>query len=201
MINNELDNYHWMNQPNRFVIERNQLIIETEPGTDLWQKTYYGFQIDNAPAFMQEMASDFTFVVKTEFEESSFKYDQCGLLVYIDNENWIKVSVEYENEKFARLGSVATNLGYSDWATTDISSGVSEMSYRLSRRGQDFYIENSIDGKIYNQMRMLHMHKKSTAVKVGVYACSPLQSSFNAVFSVFGPSPCQWPEYENQPSK
>lgn len=196
MINSELDNYHWMNQPNRFVIEKNRLIIETEPGTDLWHKTYYGFQNDNAPAFLQEMAGDFTFAVKTEFEESSFMYDQCGLLVYIDNENWIKVSVEYENEKFARLGSVVTNLGYSDWATTDIPAGVSEMSYRLSRRGQDFYIENSVDSVIYRQMRMLHMHKKSSAVKVGVYACSPLESSFNAVFSVFGPSPCQWAEYK-----
>jgi hypothetical protein len=201
MINNELDLYQWMNQPKHFVVEKNRLIIETEPGTDLWQRTYYGFQNSNAPAFLQEIAGDFTFVVKTEFEESSFMYDQCGLLLYFDNENWVKVSVEYENEQFARLGSVVTNLGYSDWATTDISVDISEMFYRLSRRGQDFYIENSMDGKNYKQMRMLHMHKISEKVKIGVYACSPLQSSFNAVFSVFGPSPCQWPEYKNQPSK
>jgi hypothetical protein len=201
MINNELDLYQWINQPKHFVVEKNRLIIETEPGTDLWQRTYYGFQNSNAPAFLQEIAGDFTFVVKTEFEESSFMYDQCGLLLYFDNENWVKVSVEYENEQFARLGSVVTNLGYSDWATTDISVDISEMFYRLSRRGQDFYIENSMDGKNYKQMRMLHMHKISEKVKIGVYACSPLQSSFNAVFSVFGPSPCQWPEYKNQPSK
>jgi regulation of enolase protein 1 (concanavalin A-like superfamily) len=200
MINNELDLYQWMNQPKHFVVEKNRLIIETEPGTDLWQRTYYGFQNSNAPAFLQEIAGDFTFVVKTEFEESSFMYDQCGLLLYFDNENWVKVSVEYENEQFARLGSVVTNLGYSDWATTDISVDISEMFYRLSRRGQDFYIENSMDGKNYKQMRMLHMHKTSEKVKIGVYACSPLQSSFNAVFSVFGSSPCQWPEYKNQPS-
>jgi regulation of enolase protein 1 (concanavalin A-like superfamily) len=200
MINNELNLYQWINQPKHFVVEKNRLIIETEPGTDLWQRTYYGFQNNNAPAFLQEITGDFTFVVKTEFEESSFLYDQCGLLMYIDNENWVKVSVEYENEQFARLGSVVTNLGYSDWATTDIPSDISEMFYKLSRRGQDFYIENSIDGINYRQMRMLHMHKISDAVKVGVYACSPLQSSFNAVFSVFGPGPCQWPEYKNEPS-
>ena len=200
MINNELELYQWMNQPKHFVVEKNRLIIETEPGTDLWQRTYYGFQNNNAPAFLQEIEGDFTFVVKTEFEESSFMYDQCGLLMYIDSENWVKVSVEYENEQFARLGSVVTNLGFSDWAATDIPSDVSEMFYRFSRRGQDFYIENSIEGKNYKQMRMLHMLKNSEKVKVGVYACSPLQSSFNAVFSVFGPSPCQWPEYEKQTS-
>lgn len=196
MINNELELYRWMNQPSHFVVEKNRLIIETESETDLWQRTYYGFQKYNAPAFVQEVAGDFTFVVKTEFEESSFLYDQCGLLMYIDDENWIKVAVEYENTQIARLGSVVTNLGYSDWATSDISSDVSEMWYRLSRRGQDFYIENSTDGVNYEQMRMLHMHKFSESVNVGVYACSPLQSSFNAVFSEFGTSPCNWPAFE-----
>jgi uncharacterized protein len=196
MINDELNKYQWMNPPKRSVLEKNQLIIETEPGTDLWQRTYYGFQNNNAPAFLQSVEGDFTFVVKTEFEESSFQYDQCGLLLYIDNENWLKASVEYENQIYARLGSVVTNLGYSDWATTDISSEISEMWYRISRRGQDFYLENSLDGKNWQQMRMFHMHKTEPKVNVGVYACSPLKSSFNAVFSLFGISSCVWPSYE-----
>ena len=93
------------------MVEKNQVIIETDAGTDLWQKTYYGFQNNNAPAFLQEVVGDFTFVTKTEFEESSVMFDQCGLLLYIDTENWVKVSVEYENESISRLGSVVTNLG------------------------------------------------------------------------------------------
>jgi regulation of enolase protein 1 (concanavalin A-like superfamily) len=123
-------------------------------------------------------------------------YDQCGLLLYIDSENWVKVSVEFENETISRLGSVVTNLGYSDWASSDIPADVSEMWYRLNRLGQDFYIENSTDGKTYRQMRMLHLHKVSEKVQIGVYACSPLKSDFNAVFSEFGTGPCLWPDYE-----
>jgi len=191
------EKFTWINQPPKFEINHNRLLIETEPGTDLWQRTYYGFQNDNAPAFLTKLGGDFSFEVKTEFEEAGFMYDQCGVLLYIDNENWVKISVEYENEQFSRLGSVVTNLGYSDWATTDVPSGISEMWYRLSRRGQDFYIENSIDGIFYRQMRMFHMHKTVTDVKVGVYACSPLKSSFNAVFAEFKSGPCLWPEYEN----
>lgn len=197
MINDELHKYRWMNQPKHFVVEKNRLIIETEPETDLWQRTYYGFQNNNAPSFLQEAEGDFSFVVKTEFEESWFMYDQCGLLLYIDSENWVKVAVEFENDSISRLGSVVTNLGYSDWATTDIPAETSEMWYRLSRRGQDFYIENSGNGKTYRQMRMLHMHKTSEKVQIGVYACSPLKSSFNAVFSEFGTGPCVWPEFKN----
>ena len=198
MINDELNKYRWMNPPKHSVVENNRLIIETEPGTDLWQRTYYGFQSNNAPAFMQEVEGDFSFVVRTEFEESSVMYDQCGLLLYIDSENWVKVSVEFENESISRLGSVVTNLGYSDWATSNVPSYISEMWYRLNRRGQDFYIETSIDGKTYHQMRMFHLHKTSEKVQIGVYACSPLKSSFNAVFSEFGTGLCTWPEYKSQ---
>ena len=186
-----LKNYKWINKPEKFELTDNTLLIETEPGTDLWQRTHYGFQNDNAPGFLTELAGDFTYQVKTQFD-SAFMYDQCGILLYQDSDNWVKISVEYENKEFARLGSVVTNLGYSDWATTDISANIKEMWFRLSRRGQDFFVENSTDGNNYKQMRVLHMHKVFERARVGAYACSPLQSSFKAKFSKFKISPCEW---------
>ena len=62
----------------------------------------------------------FSFIVKTDFSESNHRFDQCGIVMYLDSENWLKGSVEYENEAFQHLGSVVTNGGYSDWATTAI---------------------------------------------------------------------------------
>jgi len=42
--------------------------IITKPHTDLWQRTYYHFQNDNAPVFQIETDEKyFSFVVKTEF--------------------------------------------------------------------------------------------------------------------------------------
>ena len=190
-----LKHFKWINRPKRFELQDDRLIIETEPETDLWQNTFYGFQNDNAPAFLMERKGDFTFRAKVQFNEANHLYDQCGLLMYHNSKNWIKVSVEYENEVFARLGSVVTNLGYSDWATTDIPASVSEIWYRLSRRGQDFYIEQSANGKDFKQMRMLHMHTPLEITRIGVYACSPLRSSFKAVFSDFGIGACQWPAH------
>lgn len=191
------EKYFWLNQPNRFLIEKNSLTILTEPETDLWQKTYYGFCNSNAPAFLTPIKTDFTYIVKTDFEDSYYLYDQCGLLMYFDENNWVKISVEYENRKFSRLGAVVTNLGYSDWASTDIPAGVCEMWYRLSRRGQDFFIENSLDGENFRQMRIFHMHKTFETANVGVYACSPLKSSFKALFSLFKIGECEWPVYES----
>ena len=39
----------WVRQPKEFNILSEKIEIITEPYTDLWQKTYYGFQNDNAP--------------------------------------------------------------------------------------------------------------------------------------------------------
>lgn len=81
-------------------------------------------------------------MVKTKFD-SKHRFDRCGVAIYLDSENRIKASIEYENEVFQRPGSVVTNNGYSDWATTDIPASIKEMWYRLSRRKSDFCIEYS----------------------------------------------------------
>lgn len=196
MIENGLNKYYWLNQPQNFQLEAGHLLMETHPGTDYWQRTYYGFRNDNAHTFIREVEGDFSFTVKTEFE-TKMQYDQCGIILYQDSENWMKASVEYENPDFARLGSVVTNLGFSDWATTDVPASTNEVWYRLSRRKQDFYLESSPDGMQYQQMRMFHIYNYITVAKVGVYACSPLESSFKARFSAFELSECRWPDHHN----
>ncbi len=80
--------------------------------------------------------------MKTEFE-SKHRFDQCGIVMYLDSENWLKGSIEYENEAFQHLGSVVTNHGYSDWATTEINASIKSMWYRFSRREDDYCIECS----------------------------------------------------------
>lgn len=185
------EQFYWINTPQKFTLDNGVLKIQTEPETDFWQKTYYGFSKTNAPAFLTKIIGDCTFSVKTDFQTKN-RYDQCGVLLYIDDENWVKVSVEHENEQFARLGSVVTNLGYSDWATTDIPFPVNEMSYRVSLKDQDVLIENAGKDFGFKQMRILHLHKPVQDAGVGVYACSPLKSSFEAVFSEISLGSCRW---------
>ena len=80
------------------------------------------------------------------------------------------------------MGSVVTNNGFSDWATCVISSDSKEMWYRFSRRNDDYCIENSTDGVNFNQMRVCHMFNGAGKVNFGIYACSPEDSSFDAVY-------------------
>lgn len=182
----------WTRAPKEYSLQEHQIVIVTEPHTDLWQRTYYGFQNDNAPALQMKMNEKyFSFVVKTEFE-SKRRFDQCGIVMYLDSENWLKASIEYENDEYQRLGSVATNLGYSDWATTDIDASVKSMWYRLSRRESDYCIECSADGANFKQMRICHMWKGDDEISFGIYACSPEQSSFTARFTHMEITDCKW---------
>lgn len=186
----------WTRKPRVYSIQEKRVSITTEPGTDLWQRTYYGFQNDNAPVL--QMSTDekyFSFVVKTEFA-SKRRFDQCGIVMYLDSENWLKASIEYENDEYQRLGSVATNHGYSDWATTDIPASVKSMWYRFSRRESDYCIECSQDGIHFRQMRICHMWEGAEEIRFGIYACSPEESSFEAVFSDMEITECRWLEHK-----
>jgi Uncharacterized conserved protein len=106
--------------------------------------------------------------------------------------------VEYENEAYQHLGSVVTNNGFSDWATTVIDASVKSMWYRLSRREDDYCIECSTDGITFHQMRICHMHKGNGKIQFGIYACSPENSSFKAVFSNMQVMDCQWKAHDGQ---
>ncbi len=186
----------WTRPPRDFSVSPEEIRITTEPGTDLWQRTYYGFQNDNAPVLQLETdETRFSFTVRTDFD-SKHRFDQCGVAVYLDSENWLKASIEYENAEYQRLGSVVTNLGYSDWATSDIPASVRSMWYRLSRREADYCIECSTDGVHFQQMRICHLHAGAGTIRFGVYACSPENSSFEAVFSHMELGPCLWRDHQ-----
>ena len=139
----------------------------------------------------------FSFTVKTEFQ-SKHRFDQCGIVMYLDSENWLKGSIEYENEKFQHLGSVVTNKGYSDWATTEIDASIKSMWYRFSRREDDYCIECSDDGVSFKQMRICHMWNGGRTIKFGVYACSPEDSSFKAIFTNMELTECKWLAHDGQ---
>lgn len=194
-----MNEFSWIREPEKYRLGENSIEITTMPHTDLWQRTYYHFQNDNAPVFQMETDEKyFSFVVKTEFTESHHRFDQCGIIMYLNSENWLKGSIEYENDNYQHLGSVVTNKGYSDWATTEISANIKSMWYRFSRREDDYCIECSKDGVTFQQMRICHMWEGANKIKFGVYACSPENSSFKAVFTDMKLTECQWQAHDGQ---
>lgn len=171
----DIELLEWTREPLDFSIDGDTLTVTTAPHTDLWKRTYYHFRNDNAPVLQMRTRE-----------------------MYLDSENWLKGSVEYENEHFQHLGSVVTNNGYSDWATTAIPADVKTMWYRFSRRNDDFCIECSTDGVTFSQMRICHIYKGAEEIRFGIYACSPEDSSFTAVFTDLRITECMWKAHDGQ---
>jgi len=188
----------WIRAPKQYTVTDDKVEIMTEPRTDLWQRTYYHFRNDNAPVLQCETEEEyFSFVVKTSFD-TKVRYDQSGVVLYLNSDNWLKASVEYENDQIQRLGCVVTNNGYSDWSSTDVDASIKTMWFRLSRRGQDFCVENSLDGVSFKQMRICHMFNVEKMISFGIYACSAEDSSFAATFTEMEMTECKWLAHDGQ---
>ncbi len=193
-----VEKLEWTREPGGFDITDDKIEIITKPYTDLWQRTYYHFRNDNAPVLqMRTSEKYFSFIVKTEFETKR-RFDQCGVVMYLNSDNWLKGSIEYENDEFQHLGSVATNHGFSDWATTAIDASIHSIWYRLNRRENDFCIECSEDGVHFSQMRICHMWGATDEISFGIYACSPEDSSFKATFTHMAVTECRWLAHDGQ---
>ena len=81
----DLSSLQWTREPKAFEVKGDTIAITTAPHTDLWQRTYYHFQNDNAPVLqMKTKEKFFSFVVKTDFTQSHQRFDQCGIVMYLD---------------------------------------------------------------------------------------------------------------------
>jgi regulation of enolase protein 1 (concanavalin A-like superfamily) len=183
--------FSWFNPPAVYK-SGNGLEMTTKARTDFWQRTHYGFRRDDGHCLLTEINDDFCLTTCVVFKPKE-KYDQCGLMVRLDENNWIKMGTEYENAEISRLGSVVTNLGYSDWATRDVpTTAEQQIFYRIHKNGPDFLLENSQDGRTFAQMRIAHLHAPFTKLSIGVYACSPIGENFWCRFSWLEISENQW---------
>ena len=189
-LSQEPKGFTWFNKPKQFTFA-DGLAFHPEPKTDFWQRTHYGFRKDDGHALLKRITGDFTFTTHARFKPVE-QYDQCGLYARIDAANWVKMSIEFEGDTPSKLGSVVTNLGYSDWATQDIGRTVTSMYYRLSRKDSDMLLEWSRDGVEWNAMRTTHLHASGEEIEMGIYACSPFGQGFSCEFSFIEIRDCIW---------
>lgn len=63
---------------------------------------------------------------------------------------------------------------------------------------EDGRIECSQDGQNWSQMRVCHMYEAQDKIRFGIYACSPEESSFRAVFTDMQLTECAWHAHDGQ---
>jgi len=180
----------WYCPPAQPAILNSHLVIKPDAKTDYWQKTHYGFVVDNGPFLHLELEGDFNLSTRVRFHPAH-QYDQAGLMVRFSPDYWIKTAVEHEPDGPARLGAVVTDHGYSDWSTQNAPANLSELELKVKREGNDYLVYYrevnlpgaSEGGKDWTQIRMAHLQPpEMTPIQCGLYACSPIGGGFRAEF-------------------
>ncbi len=173
----------WHAPPEKWSISSQKQVLTFEPlaETDFWQKTHYGFRVDNGHFLHAEIKGDFQMTTRVR-TYPVHQYDQAGLMVRFSDHCWLKTSVEFETDGHAKLGAVVTNDGYSDWSTQNFTAGNTELMFRITRVSGDYTVEyaepvnEDATEPSWHQMRIAHLFddlNDETPFQCGVYACSP----------------------------
>ncbi|WP_322092582.1 DUF1349 domain-containing protein [Paraburkholderia bannensis] len=176
-----LERCRWLNVPKIWDISESTLRVCSDGASDFWRETYYGFTRDSGHFFGLDVTEDFTaqVYIKADFREL---YDQAGLLLRIDEANWVKAGAEFSDGE-TQLGSVLT-VARSDWATGTVAHCNDGFWMRLGLNDGVLRIQYSLDGQRWPMLRLAPF-PVAERYTVGMYCCTPERAGFEVFFSRF----------------
>lgn len=180
MLLEKLKQFDWLNEPQRVRFEEDGMSVTAKYRTDFWCCQRFNFRKDDGHFFYCDTAGDFCCDLDWEFTTTG-KFDQCGLMARIDENNWFKTSIMFENAEFPALSTSLTNDGYSDLATIALPRGTRHVWYRLKRKNGCYIAAYSLDGNEFVQLRKFYLIHDCDEIKVGAYICSPQRDDFEAI--------------------
>ncbi len=176
-----LDKMQWFNEPENWNITENVLTVDVTPQTDYWRISHYGFTVDDAPFLYTVRGGEFEVKVKISGDYRT-RFDQSGLMLRIDHENYIKTGIEFVDGKY-NLSTVVTHHT-SDWSIIPLDKPVPFVWIKAVRRLDAVEIFYSFDDKEYTMMRNAWL-QNNHPVKVGVMGACPDGDGFTARFEDF----------------
>ena len=85
-----LNKMNWLNEPQQWEIKDGKTLVMDVPAkTDFWRVSHYGFTVDDGPFYYATYGGEFEVKVKITGNYVT-TFDQMGLMLRIDHENWIK---------------------------------------------------------------------------------------------------------------
>lgn len=169
----------WLNEPKRWEARPDGAIeFTTDPDTDFWQRTHYGFRRDNGHFYYRSVEGDFLAEVKVSGGYKDL-YDHAGLMVRIDGTNWLKCGVELF-EGVQQVSAVYTR-DFSDWSVAPLAGSPPFIFLRLSREKEAFQVQYSRDGVSYTLLRLGYL-AAGESVMVGIMAATPDGTGFGVTF-------------------
>lgn len=176
-----LEKMQWFNEPENYAINGNTITIDVPANTDYWRQTHYGIVVDDAPFLYGLYGGEFETKVQV-YGEYNVCYDHAGMMLRIDNENWVKAGLEQVDGRYNI--SVVVTHGTSDWSVIPLEKPVESIWIKAVRNLDAIEIFYSFDDKEYVRIRECWM-KDRTPMMVGMMAASPDGNGYRVKFENF----------------
>lgn len=176
-----MENMQWFNEPENWKIDNGALTLFVTPHTDYWRISHYGFTVDDAPFLYSLRGGEFEVKVKISGDYKA-RFDQAGLMLRTDHENYIKAGIEFVDGKY-NLSTVVTHHT-SDWSVIPLDKPVPFVWIKAVRKLDAVEIFYSFDDRNYTMMRNAWL-KDNHPVMVGMIGASPDGEGFQARFECF----------------
>ena len=154
------------------------MFVHSRAKTDFWRKTFYGHITDNGHFFRLSVSGDFVFQARVNGNYAAL-YDQAGLMVRLDAENWIKCGTEFFDGQ--RHASVVFTRDFSDWSTMADLSKTAPIWWRAVRKKDSVETLCSLDGDNFTSVRQGYF-PPGLKVDVGIMCAAPEGPGFDATF-------------------
>ncbi len=172
----DLTGWTWLNEPKQWSAD--PLTVRADAGSDFWRLTGTGVVRDNGHLFGTSLTGDFT-ITATFSGEYAAQYDQAGVGLFIDDENWIKAGIELYEGK--RQASTVVTRGFSDWNLALIGD-FERFTVSAERKGDAVWVTYGVDDEPPTKLLRKAYFPPGPAAKAGILTASPDGEGFTTQF-------------------
>lgn len=166
----------WKYQPALSLIRENQIIMETEPFSGLLSNGL-------------KPAAEIVFAVKNEFSFSvcmqntfSMSFDECGITLYNQHKRILMMAMTAHDDLSDQMRCTVFHEKQGDICMRDLGKRLNKIYFQIVCRSNMIKVQYSFVGGLYKDLRKFWLNKPGD-MQISLYACSPLNNSFDAVFS------------------
>ena len=175
----------WTREPVSQSQEGAVLTVEAAAESDWWRTTSYGFIHDDGHALIKDFPNESAIEVSFILDYTE-QFDQAGIFITADNENWIKAGVEF-CDGFPQVGAVVTQTK-SDWSVAPVAEWMNkEVTIRVSRSGDAVTVRAGINGDL-RLVRVAPLDPTRTW-SAGPMFCAPTRAGLKVTFTKWSEGP------------
>lgn len=168
----------WLNEPEAVQVSGSSLLVTAKANSDFWRTTSYGFVHDSGHAMLNDFPQDSAVELTWRLNYRE-QFDQAGLMVWADEENWTKAGIEFADGS-PQLGAVVTKV-MSDWSVAPVPDWMDKLvQLRVSRSGDAL----TIRAKCEDDWKLVRLSPLDPSLdwKVGLHVASPSRAGLTVEF-------------------